>query len=330
MKKAAGKAGRIIMTDGYGRNIDYLRISVTDRCNLRCVYCMKEEHQDFLQKEELLTLEEWQRLCQGAALAGIRKIRITGGEPLMREDILELVAALSRIRGIEKVVMTSNGVRLAPLAEELKAVGLSSVNVSMDSMDQEGYCRLTGQDVLPDVLEGLKACGKAGLPVKVNCVPVAGENDGEWKRLAALARDYPIEVRFIEMMAIGEGAAYVPVKNDEIRRHLEEIYGEFTQTEQDDREGPAVYYTNSAFLGRIGFISPVSRSFCQSCNRIRVTAEGKLKLCLHHPVDSDLRSMLWQGSDAEEIKRFFEKRIMQKPKDGHWTDEDRPMWKIGG
>lgn len=330
MKKAAEKAGRFIMTDGYGRKIDYLRLSVTDRCNLRCVYCMKEEQQFFLPPEELLTLEEWVRLCEGAALAGIRKIRITGGEPLMRADILELSAAISQIEGIEKVVMTSNGVRLAPLAKRLKEAGLSGVNVSVDSLDEEGYCRLTGRDVLADVLEGLKACGKEGLPVKVNCVPVAGENDGEWKKLAALARDYPIEVRFIEMMSIGEGSAFTPVKNDLIRRELEKFYGVFTLTERDDREGPAVYYTNSDFRGKIGFISPVSRNFCHNCNRIRVTAEGKLKLCLHHPPDADLRLLLREGAGAEEIKMFLEKCILRKPRDGRKTDEVRPMWKIGG
>ena len=192
--------GNIGMIDGFGRTIDYLRISVTDRCNLRCVYCMKEEQQEFLPSGELLTLEEWVRLCKGAALAGIRKIRITGGEPLMRQDIVELVEAISNIPGIEKVVMTSNAVHLAPLAEKLKKAGLSGVNVSIDSLDAEQYCRLTRRDVLSDALAGLVSCGKVGLPVKVNCVPVAGENEKELLHLAELAKEYPMEVRFIEMM----------------------------------------------------------------------------------------------------------------------------------
>ena len=337
------------MIDGFGRTIDYLRISVTDRCNLRCVYCMKEEQQEFLPSGELLTLEEWVRLCKGAALAGIRKIRITGGEPLMRQDIVELVEAISNIPGIEKVVMTSNAVHLAPLAEKLKKAGLSGVNVSIDSLDAKQYCRLTRRDVLSDALAGLASCGKVGLPVKVNCVPVAGENEKEllhlaelakappWDmpspvllHLAELAKAYPMEVRFIEMMPIGEGSAFPPVKNETIRKRLEEVYGEFIQTEKDDREGPAVYYTNEHFKGRIGFISPVSRSFCHQCNRIRMTAEGKLKLCLHHPVDCDLRELVRSGAEPEEIQKVLQERILQKPRDGHTTDESRPMWKIGG
>lgn len=322
--------GNIGMIDGFGRTIDYLRISVTDRCNLRCVYCMKEEQQEFLPSGELLTLGEWVRLCKGAALAGIRKIRITGGEPLMRQDIVELVEAISNIPGIEKVVMTSNAVHLAPLAEKLKKAGLSGVNVSIDSLDEEQYCRLTRRDVLSDALAGLAACGKVGLPVKVNCVPVAGENEKELLHLAELAKEYPIEVRFIEMMPIGEGSAFPPVKNETIRKRLEEVYGGFVQTEKDDREGPAVYYTNEHFKGRIGFISPVSRSFCHQCNRIRMTAEGKLKLCLHHPGDCDLRELVRSGAEPEEIQKVLQERILQKPRDGHTTDEVRPMWKIGG
>ena len=318
------------MTDRFGRTIDYLRISITDRCNLRCIYCMQEEPQSFLPRDELLTLAEWTRLCEGAALAGIRKIRITGGEPLMREDVVELVEAISHIPGIERVVMTSNGVHLAPLAEKLKKAGLSGVNVSIDSLDAKQYCRLTRRDVLADALEGLKACGRAGLPVKVNCVPVAGENETELLHLAELAKVYPIEVRFIEMMPIGEGSAFPPVENETVRKRLEAVYGEFVRTEQDDREGPAVYYTNAHLKGRIGFISPVSRSFCQSCNRIRVTAEGKLKLCLHHPVDRDLRELVRGGAEPEEIQEVLRERILQKPRDGHTTDESRPMWKIGG
>lgn len=256
--------GNIGMIDGFGRTIDYLRISVTDRCNLRCVYCMKEEQQEFLSSGELLTLEEWVRLCKGAALAGIRKIRITGGEPLMRQDIVELVEAISNIPGIEKVVMTSNAVHLAPLAEKLKKAGLSGVNVSIDSLDEEQYCRLTRRDVLSDALAGLAACGKVGLPVKVNCVPVAGENEKELLHLAELAKEYPMEVRFIEMMPIGEGSAFPPVKNETIRKRLEEVYGEFVQTQQDDREGPAVYYTNEHFKGRIGIYQSCEPQFLPS------------------------------------------------------------------
>lgn len=318
------------MIDSFGRKIDYLRISVTDRCNLRCVYCMKEEKQKFLPKEELLTLEEWIRLCRGAALAGIQKIRLTGGEPLMREDIIELIDALSKIEGIQKIVMTSNAVALAPMAKKLKKAGLSGVNVSIDSLNARQYRQLTRRDVLSDALAGLKACQKTGLTVKVNCVPVAGVNEEALLSLAELARNSLTEVRFIEMMPIGEGSSFPPIKNEYIQEKLTKAYGAFIERVQEDREGPAVYYSNEHFKGRIGFISPVSRSFCHQCNRIRVTADGKLKLCLHHPADLDLRKVIRSGASPLEIQKLLQESILQKPKDGHKTDESRSMWQIGG
>lgn len=318
------------MIDSFGRKIDYLRISVTDRCNLRCVYCMKEEKQKFLPKEELLTLEEWIRLCRGAALAGIQKIRLTGGEPLMREDITELIDALSKIEGIQKVVMTSNAVALAPMAERLKKAGLSGVNVSIDSLNARQYRQLTRRDVLSDALAGLKTCQKAGLTVKVNCVPVAGVNEEALLSLAELAKDSLTEVRFIEMMPIGEGSSFPPIKNEYIQERLTKAYGAFIERAQEDREGPAVYYSNEHFKGRIGFISPISRSFCHQCNRIRVTADGKLKLCLHHPADLDLRKVIRSGAGPLEIQKLLQESILQKPEDGHKTDESRSMWQIGG
>ena len=318
------------MQDKFGRTIDYMRISITDRCNLRCVYCMAEEQQQFLPESELLTIEEWERLCQGAAQAGIRKIRITGGEPLMRPDAVSLVHKISQIPNIEKVVMTSNGVGLAKVAKKLKLAGLAGVNISIDSLERESYCRLTGRDVLAEALEGLSACGSVGLPVKVNCVPVVGENEAALWQLAELAKQYPIEVRFIEMMPLGEGAKFQPIANDKILQQFQERYGDFVQQEPDKKDGPAIYYQNAAFCGNIGLISPMSHSFCHQCNRIRVTADGKLKLCLHHPADLDLRALLRAGNQAEQIKTILQEAVQQKPKDGHSTDESRPMWRIGG
>lgn len=318
------------MQDRFGRTIDYMRISITDRCNLRCVYCMAEEQQQFLPESELLTLEEWECLCQGAAQAGIRKIRITGGEPLMRKDVISLVRDISKIPNIEQVVMTSNAVGLSNVAEKLKSVGLAGVNISIDSLERESYCRLTRRDVLEEALEGLRICGSIGLPVKVNCVPVVGENEAALWQLAELARQYPIEVRFIEMMPLGAGTKFRPIPNDKILRQFQERYGDFVEQVQEKQDGPAIYYKNAAFCGRIGLISPISHSFCHQCNRIRVTAEGKLKLCLHHPADLDLRALLRTGATPEQIKTALQQAIQHKPKDGHNTDESRPMWRIGG
>lgn len=318
------------MRDEFGRTIDYMRISITDRCNLRCVYCMTEEQQQFLPESELLTLEEWERLCHGAAQAGIHKIRITGGEPLMRSDVISLVQKISQIPNIQQVVMTSNAVGLSKVAKQLKLAGLTGVNISIDSLERESYCRLTRRDVLEEALDGLHACGMVGLPVKVNCVPVIGENEAAFWQLAELARQYPIEVRFIEMMPLGEGTKFEPIPNDQLLQQLQERYGDFIQQEKTVQDGPAIYYQNAAFCGKIGLISPVSHSFCHQCNRIRVTADGKLKLCLHHPANLDLRDLLRTGAEAEQIKAVLQKAVQHKPKDGHSTDESRPMWRIGG
>ncbi len=324
------KAVIIKMHDSYGRSIDYLRISVTDRCNLRCIYCMPETKQTFLPEKELLTIEEWVRFCKGAAMAGIRKIRITGGEPLMRKDILLLVNELTQIQGIQQVVMTSNGIHLASMARKLHNAGLSGVNVSIDSLNRESYYQLTGQDRLQEVLDGLHTCGEIGLPLKVNCVPVSGKNEDTLWELIDLARTHAIEIRFIEMMPIGAGTGFDPIPNTDILRQLEHSFGTWTQIQRNDLDGPAVTYTNPAFFGKIGFISPVSQRFCPACNRIRMTADGKLKLCLHHPAQADMRAILRQQGTPEEINDFLYQIIQKKPKNGHQTEETRPMWRIGG
>lgn len=317
-------------TDRFGRHIDYMRISVTDRCNLRCVYCMPEEEQQFLPKTMLLTTQQWETICKAAAEIGICKIRITGGEPLLREDIVELVEHIANIKGIKRVVMTTNGVLLAQKAKALQKAGLQGVNISLDTLDKEQYKALTKRDALSDVQKSIAVCQEIGLQVKINCVPVSGLTKQDFLQVAMLAKQSLVAVRFIEMMPIGAGADYQPVQNETIQKQLTEIYGLWTQIQTEENGSPATYWKNENFLGQIGFISPRSHSFCHVCNRIRVTAEGKLKLCLHHPADGDLKTLLENGANTTKIKQYFAKKIWQKPKDGHITDEKRPMWRIGG
>ncbi len=317
-------------TDRFGRHIDYMRISVTDRCNLRCVYCMPKEQQQFLPKTMLLTTQQWEMICKAAIEMGIYKIRITGGEPLLREDIVALVERIANIKGIKRVVMTTNGVLLAQKANRLQKAGLQGVNISLDTLDRMQYKILTKRDALADVQKSIAVCQEIGMPVKINCVPVGGLEKQDYLQVAMLAKQYPVAVRFIEMMPIGAGAKYQPIQNEIIQKQLTEIYGLWTQMHTEEIGSPAVYWENENFLGKIGFISPRSHSFCHACNRIRITAEGKLKLCLHHPADGDLKILLENGADTTQIKQYFAQKIWQKPKDGHTTDEKRPMWRIGG
>ena len=291
---------------------------------------MPEEGIRQIPRTELLDTDEIVRICKAASELGISRIKLTGGEPLVRRICTPLVKELKAIPGICQVTLTTNGILLGEQLPGLMEAGLDAVNISLDTLEETTFRKITRRDDFHQVLKGLRAAlSYPSLKVKLNCVPTF-QSDEELLQVAALARENPLHVRFIEMMPIGEGSAFPPVKNETIQKRLEEVYGEFVQTEQDDREGPAVYYTNAHFKGRIGFISPVSRSFCHQCNRIRVTAEGKLKLCLHHPVDCDLRELVRSGAEPEEIQKVLQERILQKPRDGHTTDESRPMWKIGG
>lgn len=319
------------LTDRYGRRIDYLRISLTDRCSLRCIYCMPEENScGFLPAEELLTEQEWILFVQGAALAGIRKVRLTGGEPLMRQDLVEIVRGAASVSGIRKVVMTTNGVGLAEKAEALKEAGLAGINLSLDSLEKECYRKITQRDSLTQALEGLKACRTYGIPVKINCVPVGTLNREQWVSLAELAVKEPIQVRFIEMMPIGDGKSFEPVPCREILKVLEQEFGPLFPAEQEEGAGPARLFSGQGFAGNIGFISAVRHGACAGCNRIRATADGKIKLCLHHPPEGDLRALLRQGAGPEEIRDWLCELVKRKPAGGHHTDEVRPMWKIGG
>jgi len=325
--------------DGFGREIDYLRVSVTDRCNLRCFYCMPEEGVQTLTHSEILRFEEILRLCKIAAAHGIKKIRLTGGEPLVRRGIEDLVREIKAISGIEKVAITTNGILLAEKLDDLCEAGLDMVNISLDTLDKEKFFKIARRepDGLSKVLAAIDMCVERGLNTKVNVVAMQGINDNEFVALAGLAKDRDISVRFIEYMPVGKNDVGKHIPNDKIREVLEGIYGEMVPDERIYGNGPAVYYKPKGFVGRIGFISAMTNCFCKDCNRVRLTAEGYLKLCLQYNTGVSLRGLIRGGASDEEISKVFADAILQKPREHTFNDylekkeiEDKGMSKIGG
>lgn len=321
------------MIDQYGRTIDYLRISITDRCNLRCMYCMPDGV-ELTTMESILTYEEITRIVRCAAELGIKKIKVTGGEPLVRIGCAQLVGELKKIPGIEQVTLTTNGVLLGTYLEELKTNGLDAVNISLDSLNPEVYKKITGREELDRVLASLEAAVNAGIRVKVNAVLQKNVNGNEWKKLILLAKKYPIDVRFIEMMPIGYGKQFEPVYNEELLAQMKEEYPELQEDKSVHGNGPAVYYQIPGFQGSIGFISAIHGKFCGTCNRIRLTAQGKMKPCLCYGESVDLRKAI-REEDQEELKELLKKTIQTKPKQHCFEKmeeitEEAPMIGIGG
>ncbi len=323
------------MTDGCGRITDYLRLSVTDKCNLRCRYCMPCEVER-LSHHDILSIEETSRICAILCDLGIRRIRITGGEPLVRKGITELVQRLSEIDSAPAIMMTTNGVLLADRIDSLIDAGLKSVNISLDTTDRNAYARLTGEDALQDVIAAVDAAYSSGMRVRINCVPIRGINDDELVKIAMFASDRAIDVRFIELMPIGCANAYEGISSEEVRSTLTKAFGEREwAAEGGTGEGPAVYYNLRGFCGRIGYISPMSHPFCSSCNRIRLTQTGQLKPCLYYPDSADLRKMIRGGCSDEDIKKAIMSCINNKPAEHGFGSsspdhDNRQMFQIGG
>lgn len=326
------------MTDQYGREIDYLRISVTDRCNLRCVYCMPEEGVESVSHDRILRFQEITRICRILAARGLRKVKITGGEPLVRRGVAELIRELKAIPGIESVTITTNGVLLEEMYDSLVEAGIDAVTVSLDTLDRELYRKLTRRDELSRVMRGIRLAVERGkVPVKINCVPMYGVEEQGLLALAELARDQRIHVRFIEMMPIGCGSQFTFIKEEELRARLEERFGRLCPCDDVEGNGPCAYYRIEGFKGRIGFISAVSHKFCDSCNRVRLTAEGFLKTCLQYDVGAELKPLLTAGCSDQELERTILDAIDRKPKSHHFgtagtggEEERRGMSQIGG
>lgn len=328
--------------DAYNRPISYLRISVTDRCNLRCIYCMPEQGVVWRPHDEVLRYEEIETIVRAAAELGISKIRLTGGEPLVRHGIVNLVSKIARIPGIDDLAMTTNGILLARYAQALADAGLHRVNVSLDTLDPQRFRRITRLGDLSDVLTGIEAAREAGLsPIKINTVVIRGLNDDEVADLAAksLEADW-WNIRFIELMPVGNGELMSEeweaktVTAEEIRLRIESALGPLQPARMSTGNGPARYYHLPGGRGTVGFITPISEHFCYECNRLRLTADGQLRPCLLSDREIDLRTPLRCGADAAEIKALIVKGIQAKPRHHHLANhvgpQRRTMSEIGG
>lgn len=309
-----------------------MRISVTDLCNLRCLYCMPEEGVYKKTHKDMLSFEEIVQIVEVAAELGIEKIRITGGEPLIKKGIVEFVEKLSQIEGIKEVTMTTNGLLLKDYAKALKQAGLKRVNISIDSLKPQKYAQITRGGNIYKVFDGIKEAMALGLrPIKLNIVVIGGYNEDEVVDFANLTKEDDIEVRFIELMPVGQAANWAKerfVSNDTIKDKIGSLIPLPHQM-----SSPAKYYKLPRAKGKIGFINPISSHFCGECNRIRLTSDGKLKPCLHSTEELDLLKIV--RSDFSQMKKTIEKAILSKPQQHYLYTEDftfgkRDMWEIGG
>jgi cyclic pyranopterin phosphate synthase len=323
--------------DSFGRSINYLRISVTDRCNLRCIYCMPPEGVPQISHSEILSYEEIRTVVHAAAELGIYKIRLTGGEPLVRADLPELIRMLSQIKGIEELSLTTNGTVLKKYTLELKQAGLSRVNVSLDTLKPDRFQYITRLGKLEAVLEGIRAAKEAGFePVKINTVIMRGMNDDEILDFARMTYEDGWHIRFIELMPFKDVAEFVP--SIELRQHIS-LLGKLESCPDSigiTGNGPATYYRLAGAEGTIGFISPLTEtSFCSRCNRMRLTPDGKLRPCLLGEDEIDLKTPLRNNASMEELKSLILKAVASKPEHHHLKGDNvrpvnRKMSQIGG
>jgi len=308
------------LADQFRRPITYLRISVTDRCNLRCVYCMPEKGLPWIPKPEILTFEEIVRIVDAAAAIGVRSIRLTGGEPLIRRDLAQLVRMLDAIPGIEDIALSTNGVMLAEMIDELVAAGLRRANISLDTLREDRFFAIARRSGLDRVMAGIDAAIRAGLaPIKINCVVMRGSNDDELAAMAELTRDRAIYVRFIEVMPVEENLDLqrgTYVSSDEILERVREI-GEIAPVEGPKGNGPARYFAFPGAKGAVGVISPLSHDYCERCNRVRLSADGRLRLCLFGDHHIDLRSPVRSGASREDLIDIFRGSMLIKPERHH-------------
>jgi len=315
------------MIDHFERNINYLRISVTDLCNLRCIYCMPESGVEKLDHAQILSIEEIEEITIAAAELGIEKIRLTGGEPLVRKDITEIVRRVAAAPGIREVALTTNGSLLGAFAKPLKEAGLSRVNISIDTMDPEKYRSVTRGGEIGSVLDGIRAAQDAGLsPIKLNAVLMGGVNEDFIRPLVEMTKDHDFRVRFIEIMPIGECADWNKERFVGANRVLEEA----PELQYVGTDGVSKLYRMEGAKGSVGLISPISNHFCPTCNKIRVTSDGKLKPCLHSAEEIPLK-----GLHGEALKEAIRQGILNKPHEHHLSqkrrsDSRRGMSAIGG
>ncbi|HEV2806008.1 MAG TPA: GTP 3',8-cyclase MoaA [Chthoniobacterales bacterium] len=333
------------MEDRFGHRISYLRVSITDRCNERCTYCMPHELQEWLAREDVLTYEETLRLIRIAAELGVSKVRITGGEPLTRRDVLGFMERLPSIPGINDIGISTNGTLLArtaaaggPVAQALRAANVNSVNISLDTLDREAYAATTGRDFLPQVLAGIEAAVAAQFPlIKLNCVLMRGRNDDQLIPLVEFAAERGLLLRFIELMPVSHSEVldetnFLPIA--EARRNLETHFGALIPEPGFRTNGPSVYYKIPGRDQRVGFIGAMTNlHFCESCNKLRLTCDGKLRPCLGSYLEFDILKVMRVGATDEELRRFFLDVVERKPEQHDFRTNYQPgrmMVAIGG
>lgn len=307
------------MRDSYNRIIDYMRVSITDRCNLRCKYCMPEGI-ELVPMKKILTCEEILAICRAGADAGISKLKVTGGEPLVRRGAVSLIREMKKIPGIEQVTLTTNGVLLGQYLGELAETGINGINISLDTLDRAKYQEITGSDLLGTVLESIDRSIDSGIRTKVNVVLQKGVNEEEWQELARLAQNKPLDVRFIELMPIGFGRLETGISGEVLLAKMQETWPGLVPDGTDHGNGPAVYYGVPGWQGSIGFINAIHGRFCGSCNRLRLTSMGKLKPCLCYGDTVDLMPILRDEKFAGEenalmnaLSEAIERAVRVKP-----------------
>lgn len=317
-----------MITDRFGRTINYLRLAVTDKCNLRCFYCMPQEGLDWLSRKELLSFPEMLRICSLLVKMGVEKIRITGGEPFVRKGIMPFLADLSKLNGLRRISVTTNGVLTAPLVPELKKMGIQSVNLSLDTLDRDRFFAITYRDELEQVLQTLEQLLRHGMDVKINAVVMEGKNTQDIHALAALTKELPVQMRFIEQMPFnGREAGFSGIVWNHLRI-LQELQQHYPGIRKlvDPPFSTSYNYQIPGHQGSIGIIAAYTRSFCGSCNRIRITAQGMLKTCLYGEGVLNIRDMFRTGLPDEAIQTDLLRAIQNREQDG-WKAEEKSMQK---
>lgn len=323
------------MKDNEGRRIDYMRISLTDRCNLRCQYCMPAEGVPLIDHTEILSYEEILRIVRCAATLGVKKIRLTGGEPLLRKGIVNLIREIKGTHGIEEVSLTTNGLLLDSMLDDLIEAGLDRVNLSLDTLNEETFEHISRFSGLNKIEKGFLRCMEKGVPLKINAVAIKSINDKDVLELAELTYRWPVDVRFIELMPIGCGKSFAGISTEDLIQTFRQAGFSYEEIKASRGNGPADYIKLDGAKGKIGFISPLSHKFCDACNRIRITPEGFLKPCLHSKEGIDIKQSLRISITDEVLVELLKQGILMKPKSHHFLEiteieDDRSMNQIGG
>jgi cyclic pyranopterin phosphate synthase len=320
------------LIDDLGRRLNYLRISITDRCNFNCIYCMPKERLEKLQHEDILTYEEIFRLVSISASLGVEKIRLTGGEPMVRSGFCDFLSSLTSISGLKDISLTTNGFFLKNKIQKIKDAGIKRINISLDTLNRKKFKTITGHDSFDKVWEGIELASRLGFaPIKINMVVMKGMNDDEVADMAGLSLRFPFHIRFIEYMPIGLTNHAVPfghISNADVKKSLEKI-GNLVQVPRTHMDGPTVRYKFEGAPGEIGFISPLTNHFCHTCNRLRLTANGKLRPCLLSNKEEDIKGPMRKGASDEELIRIFLETAHKKPR-GHEVSPDETVWSYSG